>query len=59
VKHESGEGEGEFIKKFMYYNRYEEKHEVWGSVCIDKFALNDYGAKVVCKRLGLPVGRNI
>lgn len=32
---------------------------MWGTVCQDKFALNDNAAKVVCRQLGLPVGRNL
>lgn len=32
---------------------------MWGTVCKDKFAVNDNAAKVVCRQLGLPVGRNL
>lgn len=59
VPHPSGEGEGEFVPKFRYYNRVVEDREVWGSVCVDKFGDNDNAAQVICRSLGLPSGRNI
>lgn len=58
-KHPSGEGEGEYLPKFTFWNRFIEEKEIWGTVCMDKFAVNDNAAKVVCRQLGLPVGRNL